>query len=207
MSEPRPVVVVVISAALSAIPGFGGPLQTVYDAIDERRRHRIESTAAEIAAQAGEERMVDRVLGDPRIEALLGEALEAAARTGFEAKRKLLGRSVANAVLDDAEVDPAVLMVHALAQLEPVHIRALLRLESAVGPADESGLVDRTALDEFNKSQPTPVLATLETYGVAIPATSWTGRGSGAEDISDFGRRVLWELRAVGEEEMERLVK
>jgi hypothetical protein len=37
--------------------------------------------------------MVSRVLDDPRLEALLGEALEAAARTGFEAKRRLLGRA------------------------------------------------------------------------------------------------------------------
>lgn len=204
MSEPRPVAVVVVSAALSAIPTVGGPLQTVYDAIDERRRYRIESTARDIAEVAGEERMVRRVLEDPQLEAVLGEALEAAARTGFEAKRRLLGRTVGNALLDGAAVDPAVLMVHALAQLEPVHVRALVRLESVVGPPDEV-FTDRTALDEFNKSQPVPVLATLETSGVAIPATSWTGRGLGAENISDFGRQILRELRAVAEEEMERL--
>lgn len=75
-----------------------------------------------------------------------------------------------------------------------------------MGPTAEE-FTDRTALDEFNKSQPTPVLATLETTGVIIPATSWTGRGVGAETISDFGRKVLRELRTVGEEEMERLAE
>ena len=86
MTEPRPVIAVVISAGLSMVPTVGGALQTVYDAVEERRRDRIESTAREIAETAGEERMVTRVLEHPRLEALLGEALEAAARTGFEAK-------------------------------------------------------------------------------------------------------------------------
>ena len=58
------------------------------------RRSRIESTAREIAEAVGQERMVSRLLEDPRVEALTGEALEAAARTGFEAKRRLLGRAV-----------------------------------------------------------------------------------------------------------------
>lgn len=203
MSKPPPAAVVVVSAALSAIPGVGGPLQTVYDAIDERRRYRVESTAREMAELAGEERMVSRVLEDPRLEALCGDALEAAARTGFEAKRRLLGRTVGNALLDDAAVDPAVLMVHALAQLEPVHVRALLWLESAVGPDDEE-FIDRSAVDEFNKTQPVPVLATLENTGVIIRGT-FVGGGFGAHTISDFGRQVLRELRGVADEEMERL--
>lgn len=149
--------------------------------------------------------MTGRLLEDPRLETILGEALEVAARSGFEAKRRLLGRAVSNALLDDAEVDPTALMVHALAQLEPVHIRALVLLARAVGPEDEV-FTNRTALDEFNHSQPVPVLATLETVGAIIPATSWTGRGLGAEAISDFGRQILRDLIAVADEEMERLV-
>ena len=204
MSEPRSAVVVAISAGLSAIPTIGGPLQTAYDAIIERRRYRIEATTREIAQAAGEERMVARVLEHPQLEALLGEALEAAAQSGFDAKRRLLGRTVANALSDDAVIDPSVIMVRALAQLEPVHVRALVRLERAVGPADEA-FRDRTAVDEFNKLQPIPVLATLQSVGAIIPATSWTGRGLGADTISDFGRQLLVELRAVADEEMERL--
>jgi hypothetical protein len=205
MNNPRPVGVVIVSGALSAIPTVGGPLQTMFDAFIERRRHRVELTAREIAEAVGEDRMTSRVLEDPRLETMLGEALEAAARSGFEAKRRLLARAVGQAILDDAVVDPATLMVHALAQLETVHVRALTLLERAVGPSGEV-FTDRTAVDEFNHSQPAPVLATLETTGTIIPATSWTGRGLGAESISEFGRHVLSELRAVAEEEMERLV-
>jgi len=176
----------------------------MFDSLIERRRYRVESTAREIAEAVGEDRMTTRVLEDPRLETLVGEALEAVARSGFEAKRRLLGRAVGQALLDDAVVAHATLMVHAVAQMEPVHVRALALLERAVGPAGQA-FTDRTAVDEFNRSQPVPVLATLETIGAVIPASSWTGRGLGAETISDFGRQILDELRAVAEEEMERL--
>lgn len=56
MTEPRPAAVVVISAGLSLVPYVGNALSTVYAAVDERRRDRIESTAREIAQAVGEER-------------------------------------------------------------------------------------------------------------------------------------------------------
>jgi hypothetical protein len=81
-----------------------------------------------------------------------------------------------------------------------------LGLLAAAVPEGDEEFVDRTAVDEFNKSQPTPVLATLEVVGAVIPASSWTGRGLGAETISDFGRKILRELKAAAEEDMERLI-
>ncbi len=83
MDAPRPVGIVVVSGALSAIPTIGGPLQTAFDALVERRRYRVETTAREIVDTVGEERTVSRLLDDPQLEALLAEALEVAARTGF----------------------------------------------------------------------------------------------------------------------------
>lgn len=197
----------VVSGALSAIPTIGGPLQTAFDALVERRRYRVETTAREIVDTVGEERTVSRLLDDPQLEALLAEALEVAARTGFEAKRRLLGRAVADALLgdDDAALDSGVLIVAALAQLEPVHVRALIRLEKAMAVSDESDDERRrSAIREFNKTQPVPVLAALEKSGVMIPST-FIGGGVGAFAISDFGTQILRQLRAVAEEDMERL--
>jgi hypothetical protein len=205
MDEPRSVGIVVVSAALSAIPTIGRPLQTTFDAIAERRRYRVELTAREIAGAAGEDRMVNRVLDDAQFEALLAEALEAAAKTGFEAKRRVLGRAVAEALLsdDEAALDSGVLVVAALAQLEPVHVRALIRLENATAvsgdPDDERR---RSAIEEFNRSQPMPVLAALDKTGVMIPGTFL---GASAHAISNFGTLILRELRAVADEDMERL--
>lgn len=205
MSEPRPPAVVVISAGLSLVPYAGSVLQTVFDAVDERRRYRIESTAREIAEEVGQERMLARLVEDPRLEPLIGNALDAAARTGFEAKRRLLGRAVANALLgDDAAVDTGVLKVAAMTQLEPVHVRALIALERAVKRCEDK---DRTPVDEFNKAQPVPVHAALQNTGVVMPATGYLGSGIGAYDLSPFGRELLAELRAVADEDFERLVE
>ncbi|OBK30139.1 hypothetical protein A5659_03605 [Mycobacterium sp. 1165196.3] len=193
-----------ISAGLSLVPYVGGALSTVYDAVDERRRYRIESTAREIAAAVGEERMLARLTEDPRLEPLIGNALDAAARTGFEAKRRLLGRAVANALLDEAAVDLGVLKVAALSQLEPVHVRALVALELAVERCEDNS---RGPVEEFNKAQPVPIHATLQNTGVVMPATGYFGTGIGAYDLSPFGRELLAELRAVADEEFERLVE
>lgn len=148
--------------------------------------------------------MLSRMLSDPRLEPLLGDALEAAARTGFEAKRRLLGRAVADALLgeDDATVDSAVLMVAALAQLEPVHVRALIRLEAhtdrrAQGPSGSDQLAIHRTLSE-------PVAATLIYTGVGTPGMS-AGPPMYVREITNFGRMILNHLRSVADEEMERL--
>ncbi|KKC05825.1 hypothetical protein WU83_06355 [Mycobacterium nebraskense] len=204
MSTPRPIPVVIVSAALSAIPQVGGPLQTVYDAIDERRRYRIESTAREIADLAGHDRLVERVLEDSRVEALLGEALEAAARTGFEAKRRLLGRAVADALLseDEAAVDYAALIVTALTQLEPLHVRALIRLERHTDlKYEQAAEWDQLAV---HRTLAEPVAAALIYTGVATPGMA-AGPPMYVREITEFGRALLGQLRGVADEEMERL--
>lgn len=202
VDKPKPLPVVFVSGILSGIPDYGGPLQTTFEYLWSQWQYWVASTATEIAESVGEERLLARMSEDPRLQVLFAEALEAAGRTGFAAKRQLLGKVVAYAFLNgDEAVDPQVLMIQALAELEPVHIRAMLRLRRATDPRDE------TAIGEFNRTQPRPVLAVLERTGVIIPATSWVGTGLGAHDLSDFGRLVLDQLRSVAEEEMERLVE
>jgi hypothetical protein len=205
MSEPeRPLGIVFVSAALSAIPTFGGPIQTLFDELYAGRRSRMESTAREIAESVGQDRMVSRLLEDPRLEVLIGEALEAAARTGFEAKRLLLGRAVADALLgdDEAAVDSAAQIVTALTQLEPIHVRALIRLEKHTdhrkqNPDDRDSLAVHRTLTE-------PVAAALIYCGVGTPGIA-AGPPMYVREITDFGRLLLHHLRAVADEEMERL--
>jgi hypothetical protein len=201
MPDPMPLPVVVLSGLLSAIPDYGGPLQTAFNYLWDQYRAALGSTASDIAELVGEEQLLSRMAEDPRLRALLADALEAVGRSGFEAKRCLLGRAVAYAFMNGEDVvDAQVLMVQVLAELEPVHIRAMIRLERATA---DTG--DRSKVDEFNTTQPRPVLAALERTGVVIPSSSWAGTGIGAHGLSDFGRMVLKELRGVAEEEMERL--
>lgn len=214
MSEPeRPVGIVFFSAALSAIPTLGGPIQTLFDELYAGRRSRMESTAREIAEAVGQDRMVSRLLEDPRLEVLMGEALEAAARTGFEAKRLLLGRAVASALLgdDEAVVDTSELIVTTLAQLEPMHIRALIQLEKQTdrnkqNPRQGDRIAAHRGSLAVHRTLTEPVVATLIYTGVATPGIT-AGPPMVVREITDFGRLVLDHLRAVAQEELERLAE
>jgi hypothetical protein len=133
------------------------------------------------------------------LESLLVQALEAASRTGYEAKRKLLGRAAAQALIRDDAIDPAVLIVHALSQLEPVHIRALARLvefSDSLGPWPEEGtheFHERTgAMVKYGEEQiALPVLVTLVNTGVVMQTTNAFGGGTHLHDVSTFGHEVL----------------
>lgn len=209
MTEPRPVFAVVISAGLSAIPMVGGPLQTVFDAIEERTRHRAETTTREICESVGgADTMLSRIDKNPELEPLLSQAIEAATRTSMEAKRRLLAQAAAAALEDDQKVEPASLIVATLSQLEPVHIHALVRLaKAAKSSPDQDEIQRREVMRAASKVEPVPVLAALIQTGVAIATTTvWHGNGTGTpaeesghiliHDVSDFGHRLLAYLRA-----------
>ncbi|CML55875.1 secreted protein [Mycobacterium tuberculosis] len=209
MTEPRPVFAVVISAGLSAIPMVGGPLQTVFDAIEERTRHRAETTTREICESVGgADTVLSRIEKNPELEPLLSQAIEAATRTSMEAKRRLLAQAAAAALEDDQKVEPASLIVATLSQLEPVHIHALVRLaKAAKSSPDQDEIQRREVMRAASKVEPVPVLAALIQTGVAIATTTvWHGNGTGTpaeesghiliHDVSDFGHRLLAYLRA-----------
>lgn len=192
MTEPRPVFAVVISAGLSAIPMVGGPLQTVFDAIEERTRHRAETTTREICESVGgADTVLSRIDKNPELEPLLSQAIEAATRTSMEAKRRLLAQAAAAALEDDQKVEPASLIVATLSQLEPVHIHALVRLaKAAKSSPDQDEIQRREVMRAASKVEPVPVLAALIQTGVAIATTNLI------HDVSDFGHRLLAYLRA-----------
>lgn len=217
MTEPRSVVAVVISAGLSAIPVVGGPVQTVFDAIEERTRYRAEITVREIYDHVGGETLLSRIDENPELETLLTQVVEAATRTSMKAKRRLLARA-ANAAFDNNEmIDPATLMVSALALLEPVHIRALAALARAATSAQD--LEDRQrseTMEAASLAQPVPVLAALIQTGAVLAKTMiWGGDGLGSpaettghiliHDVSGFGYNLLVQLDDVAEEDAERL--
>lgn len=93
----------------------GGPVQTVFDAVEERIRHRAEETASEICEEVGgADTVLSRINENPELEPLLTQAIEAATRTGMEAKRRLLARAAAAAFENDDNIERASLIVSAL---------------------------------------------------------------------------------------------
>jgi hypothetical protein len=204
VGEPTPWIAVLISAGLSAIPVAGGPVQTFFDAIEERRRARARQTVIEITdIVGGVDALLSRMEDSPDLQDLLVRGVEAAFRSSYAAKRKLLARAVASAFENDEAIDPANLKVMALSQLEPVHVRALARL---VGVASDPALIDEqhrhNEISNASDELPVSVRATLIQTGVVLPSTMVFGGSNRIFDVTDFGHEIIRELRDAGDDSL-----
>ena len=105
--------------------------------------------------------------------------------TGLVAKRRLLARAIAAAVLDDAKVDESHLYTEALRDLDAPHLRALERFRRAVDALIPFGATPfglEPALREVWDGEPFSVRAALIRTGcsaAAIVPLGPTGRDAG----------------------------
>lgn len=202
-----------LRAALAAVPVVGGSALVIVDAVVGRAVGRARLTLDEIVECIGVDRLAARLAESSEFEALMVNALGTATRTGYEPKRRLLGRVVINAAFDDARLDESQLVEMALRDLEAVHIRALERIRIAHDSVTE--LTADEAEQQVNSNRPVEealnnarrraafdasqqeneaVVATLVRTGCAtIPMIM--GGGIGAGSVSEFGRNLLDELR------------
>jgi hypothetical protein len=210
--EPPPIAETVAKAMLALLPVVGGAAVVVWEDARKHIAARLRKTANEVVDAVGAERLAQRFIESPEFEALAVNAMESAARTGYEAKRRLLARVVINAARDDALVDESVLIQQALRELEGPHIRAAERLRSvydscqmtpeylAEYPSQDPDrlLQSKRSEDcyEASRHEPAPVIATLVRTGMAAPPMIMGG-GVGVAYITGFGRAVLDYLRDV----------
>lgn len=204
--EPPTAVETTVKAVLRAIPYVGSSLSTIFE--DTRARHvaRGVQVVEEVAMAAGADRLSDRLAKDEEVEVLFIEGVEIAVRSGLIAKRRLLARVVAKAVLDEAEIEPAQLLVQALRDLDSPHLRALVRIRNAEKTAEEVDVDGETddargeriadAAETAGRTEPTPIIAALIRTGVVYPATLWNG-GVAVYGVSEFGRRLLVDLESL----------
>ena len=90
-------------------------VKTFFDAFEERRRARARQTLVEATEiVGGVDALLSRIGDNTDLQDLLVRGLEAAFRSSYEAKRKLLTKAVASAFENDEAIDPANLMVMAL---------------------------------------------------------------------------------------------
>ncbi|WP_324654024.1 hypothetical protein [Georgenia sp. H159] len=181
----------VVGAALGAAVGaaLGGPVGAVIGAgatppltdlvgkaWDELRGRR-ENNAIQVVEKAAYrteisvEQLLATALADPNLSRLLHGALQAAGASLDQEKVEALARCLANGVEDVARVDGEALVVRALSDLDPVHIRVLAKLErTAMQPRDIHRFIcgDIDAR-EFLLAEDLsgPVLAVLERHGLA----------------------------------------
>lgn len=197
--KPPTVVDTVVRAALAAVPYVGGPLEVIVSDVRARQAARAETLVASIALAVGEETLALRLADDPRAEALFVNAVNAALRTGYEAKRQLLARVVANALQDGAILDDAELLVNTLEDLEAPHIAALVRLEAEwLERLHTDVSVVNWGSSPAWQNLPEPIRAVLVRVGAAKPSPQTAVALEGprrAEGITDWGLSILKQLR------------
>lgn len=145
-----------------------------------------------------------RLLQAPEVEVLLSRAVNAAAASSLASKRRLLARVVQAAVLDDAAIDQATLIVDVLEQVDAVHIRCLEAIARAELESKEAGdwefTAERAAKPSNQRVQdaadgyPSPIINRLETLGLADASVDWSGH-TRVTGMTVFGELVLNDLR------------
>src|SRR3954453_10371987 len=119
----------VVKAGVSAVPVIGGSLATVIGDTLERRRDRVsEFGEAAVAALGSQEALLDRLQVDERVSDLFVDGAVAASSTSMQAKRKAMGKVVARAASDDAEIELMQLVMSALADLDAPHFSTLAKI-------------------------------------------------------------------------------
>lgn len=184
-----------VRAAVRLVPVIGESLGICIDDAIARRRRWGHEAAEAMAVEVGNDQLLIDRLQDDRLALLLLEAVEAAARSALEEKRRLLGRVVGRAVLDDAQVDEAQLVVAALRGLDAPHIRALERLARAARHSSGwDDLAQQEAVSKASDAEPEPVRAALLAHGAVYGATGYGGSWLGVVRVTDFGMRLLKDL-------------
>jgi hypothetical protein len=139
--------------------------------------------------------LIERMRSDPRLQRVLWEAARAAADTELNDKIRGLARIAAEGVLDDAALDTSQLRIRALAEMQGLHLRVLLELESAgaLGPTKEA--VPLTDLLDIDVALATVLCADLLRLGmIETGGISFSGTHSSAR-LSSYGEQMLDYLR------------
>ena len=194
---------------LSLVPVVGGALQIIWEDVRAHHQARLARTIEEVAEATGLDELRRRLGEDPEVEALFLQGLDVATRTGLEAKRRLMARVIAAAVLDDARVEEGQLLVFALRDLDAPHVRALARLWEAQAGADpgpsailaERKEVISNAVSAAAAREPGPVIVALHRVD-AVRATGLTIGGVGTGEVTEFGQLLLEDLRAADKDHL-----
>lgn len=168
---------------------------------DERERRREEVVGREIeAAGLLITDLLDRITEDEQLADLLRLALEAAVRTGEDAKLRMMGRAVASGALaaDDAEFDEARLLLRTASDIEMPELRALLQMRE-----NQQGTITADGVPIASRGPDVPghLIARLQGLGVVNrPLASGALRPVAPLDtISPYGWRLLQLLQDVAD--------
>lgn len=219
--EPIEIIVEALAkvGVLVVTGGLAGPALALYDGVRAVRAQRLIRTIDDVFAQVDPDLMLAKVAESEQFAELVADVLDTAARTAFEAKRRLLARVLVNAAHDHAQVDDAILMASALHDLDAPHIRALARIRAAHDGHELSAVqlrqLEAAALErretfekdyrieaafEISKRELAPIIAALIRTGTMTTGVI-ADETVGAGYITTFGRELLNDLRSLADED------
>jgi hypothetical protein len=193
-----------VRALLAEMP-LGGFLLELQSGYRDRVERRALDLLDEIAKQVDERLMQERLQNSEQLESVFWRSMRSAADSTHEGKRRLLGKALANAFLDNALVDDAELLAGVLASIDTPHITALARLRRAELQARDSGEMpvrakhaERPIVDplrEAGEREHPLVLGVLSTQGL-IDVTGGFGDGEARfRGVTELGAKLLEDLR------------
>ncbi|WP_344845020.1 hypothetical protein [Kribbella ginsengisoli] len=191
-------------ALVGMVPLVGGPAAEIWDGYRKRYEYRASQALGAIGEKVTPEQLQERLVESEDLDVVFGRAIQAAANSGLEAKRRLLGLVIAEAVLDDAMIDSASLMTDVLSQIEAPHVRCLediWRVQQEVESSGERSQAARGAEREINqrildvgRKYPSPLLQTLVNLSLLDARTSWDQGMDLIQGLTTFGEDFLREL-------------
>jgi hypothetical protein len=190
-------------AVLGLIEPTAGPfLAAGAELMFERRRERLAARMHDVARGAEEEatpaQIAAKFAEDEAFEQLVFEAVEAAQRSHWRAKRVLVGKAVGRAAVDDAVVDEQHLILAALRDLDAPHYQTLRRMLLARDQRGRDG--EQRVFDESHSS----IKAALIRHGAVdaaydVDVTSLDGGGPTGGGRSETQVYIDYSVSAFGQ--------
>ncbi|MGN7780477.1 hypothetical protein ACTJJE_13265 [Mycolicibacterium sp. 22603] len=197
----------ILLAAMGA-PGLQEGATAVAEMVAKRRRKGTEHVAF-VAAQVGNEELLDIVHADDERSEMLWSSTQTSMSSADLRKRIYLAQVVAEAMTSNEPIDEALLIVSALRELDRIHIQALVRIREADAANQKDPGLNDDILQDALRAIHYPVLAALARTGVVRQGSEQRGSGLfsvtyadtlGISGISQFGLRLLEDLDSVSTE-------
>lgn len=169
--------------------------------IDDRAALRAGALVHRVADRAGvtAQILLERALTNPAQEALLREAMRAAVGAQDQIKVDALAGAVANGLAEDAaQIDQAILVVAALADLLPAHVRALAAVCNAGGSLPESEVAPAIGI---NQEMLGTITAALSRHGLVTVEVDFAGefQSNLSSDATTKPEPTAWQSTPFGE--------
>ncbi len=177
------------AAALGMVPVVGSVMAEGYRYSRAMDAWRIRQMAESTRETVGDDNLIiQRLTEDERLVDLLAAAVDGARRSSFEPKRIALGRVLAQALTDDANILEDAALITALAALEAPHIQHLARL--AAEPPQPAPLAATVVPEPYRSQLVAQGVVYLTPGGETYDASRQRIGG-----VTDFGHQLLAWLR------------